>query len=214
MAYYESVFIARQDISAPQVESLADGFASVIEENGGKVTKRESWGLRGLAYKIKKNRKGHYVLFNLDAPAPAVHEMERQMRLNEDILRHMTLRVDELEEGPSVQMQGRANQEERARRSGGDRFGGPAAKDQKPGDEDGKADAKPTEEAPSAPAEEVASEPAEEVASEPAEEVASEPAEEAPSEPAKVAPSEPAEEAPSEPDGETEKSDKAEGEDK
>ncbi|MDP6172918.1 MAG: 30S ribosomal protein S6, partial [Rhodospirillales bacterium] len=111
MAYYESVFIARQDISAPQVEGLADDFSAVIEENGGKVTKRENWGLRGLAYKINKNRKGHYVLFNLNAPAAAVHEMERQMRLNEDILRQMTLRVDELEEGPSIQMQGKVNQE-------------------------------------------------------------------------------------------------------
>lgn len=155
MAYYESVFIARQDVSAPQVESLADGFAAVIEENGGKVTKRESWGLRGLAYKIKKNRKGHYVLFNLDAPAEAVHEMERQMRLNEDILRHMTLRVDELEEGPSIQMQGKANQEERSRRREADRFGDSKARDKKPDatpDATGeKADAKPVEEQTSKP---------------------------------------------------------------
>ncbi len=150
MAYYESVFIARQDISAPQVESLADGFAAVIEENGGKVTKRESWGLRGLAYKIKKNRKGHYVLFNLDAPAAAIHEMERQMRLNEDILRHMTLRIDELEEGPSIQMQGKANQEERSRRREAERFDESKAGDKKPAATSEKADAKPDKEQTSA----------------------------------------------------------------
>ena len=93
MSYYESVFIARQDISAQQVESLTDDFVAVIEQGGGKVEKRESWGLKNLAYKINKNRKGHYVLFNLDAPAPAVQEMERQMRINEDILRFLTVKV-------------------------------------------------------------------------------------------------------------------------
>ena len=126
MPYYENVFIARQDISATQVESLADAFASVIETMGGKVAKREYWGLRNLAYKVKKNRKGHYMLFNLDASADAVHEMERQMRINEDLLRYLTIRVDELEEGPSAVMQGRGGREERHRRGdrGGPRFGG------------------------------------------------------------------------------------------
>lgn len=125
MPFYENVFIARQDISATQVDSLADGFASVIESMGGKVAKREYWGLRNLAYKVKKNRKGHYVLFNLDAPAEAVHEMERQMRINEDLLRYLTVRVEELEEGPSAMMQGRGGREERHRRSDrGPRFGG------------------------------------------------------------------------------------------
>ncbi|MDX9859975.1 MAG: 30S ribosomal protein S6 [Rhodospirillales bacterium] len=119
MPYYENVFIARQDISATQVDSLADAFTSTIEGMGGKVAKREYWGLRNLAYRVKKNRKGHYVLLNLDAPAEAVHEMERLMRINEDVLRYLTVRVDELEEGPSAMAQGRGGREERHRR--GDR---------------------------------------------------------------------------------------------
>ena len=104
MPYYESVFIARQDITAAQVEGLIETFEKAITDGGGVVPKKESWGLRTLAYRIKKNRKGHYVLLNIDAPASAVHEMERQMRLNEDVLRNLTTRVDELEEGPSVIM--------------------------------------------------------------------------------------------------------------
>ncbi|MEX1204178.1 MAG: 30S ribosomal protein S6, partial [Dongiaceae bacterium] len=87
MSYYENIFIARQDISAAQVDTLADGFAAIIAELGGKVTKKESWGLKNLSYRIRKNRKGHYVLFNIDAPPAAVAEMERNMRLNEDVLR-------------------------------------------------------------------------------------------------------------------------------
>ena len=123
MPYYENVFIARQDISAPQVDSLADAFTATVEGLGGKVAKREYWGLRNLAYKVKKNRKGHYVLLNLDAPAEAVHEMERLMRINEDVLRYLTVRVDELEEGPSAMAQGRGGREERHRR--GDRGSSP-----------------------------------------------------------------------------------------
>ena len=99
MPYYESVFIARQDVSAPQVETLADTFTEIISGGGGSVTKREYWGLRNLAYRIKKNRKGHYMLLNIDAPSEAVQEMERNMRISEDILRYMTIRVEELEEG-------------------------------------------------------------------------------------------------------------------
>lgn len=102
MPYYESVFIARQDITAAQTEALTETFTGVITEGGGQVTKTEPWGLRSLTYRIKKNRKGHYVLLNIDSPPAAVHEMERQMRLHEDVLRYMTLRVDELEEGPSA----------------------------------------------------------------------------------------------------------------
>lgn len=116
MSYYENVFIARQDITAEQVEALADGFNKIIEDEGGKVANRENWGLRGLAYKIKKNRKGHYVLMNIDAPAAALQEMERQMGLNEDVLRHMSIRLDELSEGPSVIMQSRGKREDRPRR--------------------------------------------------------------------------------------------------
>ena len=107
MSLYENVFIARQDISAAQVETLTEGFATLIGENGGEVKKREYWGLRNLTYRIKKNRKAHYVLLNIDAPPAAVAEMERTMRINEDILRYMTIRVDEHEEGPSAIMQGR-----------------------------------------------------------------------------------------------------------
>jgi small subunit ribosomal protein S6 len=102
MPYYECVFIARQDISAPQVEALTTAFSDIIVKDGGKVTKTEQWGLRNLAYRIKKNKKGHYVLFNIDAPAAAINEMERNMRLHEDILRFMTVKVEELEEGPSA----------------------------------------------------------------------------------------------------------------
>jgi small subunit ribosomal protein S6 len=114
--YYECVFITRQDVSAPQVEALTDHFAKVVEDNGGMVAKREYWGLRGLAYRIRKNRKGHYTLLNIDAPAPAVHEMERQMRLNEDIVRQLTVRVENLQEGPSAMMQSRTSRDERPRR--------------------------------------------------------------------------------------------------
>jgi len=121
MPFYENVFIARQDISASQVESLADTFANIIAENGGQVTKREFWGLKNLAYRIKKNRKGHYVLLNIDAPAAAVHEMERNMRINEDVLRYLTVRVDELEEGPSAMLQSRHRERDSRLRDRDDR---------------------------------------------------------------------------------------------
>jgi small subunit ribosomal protein S6 len=121
MALYETVFIARQDISATQVEALADIFAGILAEGGGEVKKREYWGLRSLAYRIKKNRKAHYVLFNIDAPSAAVVEMERTMGINEDVLRVMTIRVEELEEGPSAVVQSRGAREDRPRRSYGDR---------------------------------------------------------------------------------------------
>ena len=113
MPYYESVFIARQDVSATQASGLADTFAEIITESGGQVTKREYWGLKNLAYRIKKNRKGHYTLFNIDAPWTAVQEMERNMRLHEDVLRYLTIKVDELEEGPSAVMQGRGSRDDR-----------------------------------------------------------------------------------------------------
>ena len=105
MALYESVFIARQDVSATQVDSLTDSFEKIISDNGGSVERREYWGLRTLAYRIKKNRKGHYVMLNLEAPSGAVQEMERNMRLNEDILRYMTIRIEKMREEPSPIMQ-------------------------------------------------------------------------------------------------------------
>ena len=116
MPLYENVFIARQDISGAQAEQLADAFTQLVAEQGGEVKKREYWGLRNLAYRMNKNRKGHYVLFNIDAPAPAVAELERTMRINEDVLRYLTLRVDTLEEGPSPIMQSRGSREDRPRR--------------------------------------------------------------------------------------------------
>ena len=115
MALYENIFIARQEISAAQVDALSDQFTTVLTENGGAVKKKEYWGLKSLAYRIKKNRKGHYVLLNIDAPPAAVHEMERQMRINEDILRFLTVRVEALEDGPSAMLQSRGR-EDRPRR--------------------------------------------------------------------------------------------------
>jgi len=111
MPNYECVFIARQDVPSGQVESLTNQFAAVIAENGGRVAKTEYWGLKSLSYRIKKNRKGHYILMNLESPWAAVAEMERRMRLHEDVLRHLTLRVEALEEGPSMMMQTRATRD-------------------------------------------------------------------------------------------------------
>ena len=122
MPLYENVFIARQDISGAQADTLADTFTQLITEQGGEVKKRENWGLRNLAYRMNKNRKGHYVLFNIEAPAPAIAELERTMRINEDVLRYMTIRVDELEEGPSPIMLNRGGREDRPRRSDRDRY--------------------------------------------------------------------------------------------
>jgi small subunit ribosomal protein S6 len=117
MPLYENVFIARQDISGAQVDALADSFVQLVADNGGEVKKREYWGLRNLAYRMRKNRKGHYVMLNLAAPPAAIAELERTMRINEDVIRYLTLRVDTLEEGPSAMMQNRSSREERGRRS-------------------------------------------------------------------------------------------------
>lgn len=107
MPLYEHVFIARQDISSTQVEGLVETFSGLIQKDGGKIVDTEYWGLKNLAYRIKKNRKGHYVMLNIDCPTTAINELERNERLNEDVLRYLTLRVDELEEGPSVMTRGR-----------------------------------------------------------------------------------------------------------
>jgi len=123
MALYEHIYLARQDVSAQQVEELTNALTEVLSQGGGKVTKNEYWGLKSLSYRIKKNRKAHYSLLNIDAPAAAVAEMERQMRINEDILRFMTVRVDELEEGPSAMMQKRDRDDR-----DGDRPGGPGGR--------------------------------------------------------------------------------------
>ena len=118
MPCYEHVFIARQDISAAQVEALTESVNQIVRDNGGDVTKSEYWGVKSLAYRIRKNRKGHYSLLNIDAPAGAISELERNMRLNEDILRYMTIRVDELEEEPSVMMRAKNARDDRSRRGG------------------------------------------------------------------------------------------------
>ena len=107
MPLYEHVFLSRQDVSAQQVETLTATFKTIIEEGGGKIAKSEYWGLRTLTYRIRKNRKAHFSLFNIDAPHAAVAEMERQMSLSDDVLRFLTLKMDELEEGPSAMMQSR-----------------------------------------------------------------------------------------------------------
>jgi small subunit ribosomal protein S6 len=117
MALYEHIFLARQDISAQQVDALVEQYKGVLEANGGKVGRVENWGLKSLTYRIKKNRKAHYALMDIDAPAAAVHEMERQMRINEDVLRHMTIAVEAHEEGPSAMMQKR-DRDDRPRRDG------------------------------------------------------------------------------------------------
>jgi len=112
---YEHVFLARQDLSQAQVDALAANATQIVETNAGKVTKTETWGLKNIAYKIKRNRKAHYVMLNIEAPAGVVAELERQTAINEDVIRFLTIRVDELEEGPSVQMR-KQDRERRGRR--------------------------------------------------------------------------------------------------
>jgi small subunit ribosomal protein S6 len=104
MPLYEHVFLARQDLAQAQVDALAENASKIIADNGGSVAKTENWGLRSLAYKIAKNRKAHYVMLDLDAPPAAIAELERQSNINEDVIRFLTLRVDELEKGPSAMM--------------------------------------------------------------------------------------------------------------
>jgi small subunit ribosomal protein S6 len=118
MPLYEHVFIARQDLSNAQAEALIEHFSTVLADNGGKVVGQEYWGVKTMAYKINKNRKGHYAFLRTDAPAPAVQEMERLMRLHDDVMRVLTIKVDKHEEGPSIQMQKR---DERDRGDRGDR---------------------------------------------------------------------------------------------
>ena len=114
MPLYEHVFLARQDASTQQVEELTTQMTGIVEQAGGKVTKTENWGVRSLTYRMNKNRKAHFVLLNIDAPAGVVAELERQTAINEDVIRWLTVRVDELEAGPSVQM--RKQDRERAKR--------------------------------------------------------------------------------------------------
>lgn len=116
MPFYETVFIARQDVSTSQVEGITQSLTELLTSHGAKIAKTESWGLRNLAYKINKNRKGHYVMLNIDGPHKAVAELERSLRYNEDILRYMTIRLEELSEEPSAMMAPRAGRGERGER--------------------------------------------------------------------------------------------------
>jgi len=134
MALYEHVFLARQDVTAQQVEAMTESYKAVIESKGGAVTKVEYWGLKSLAFRIKKNRKAHYALFNISGPAAAVSEMERQMRISEDILRFMTVRVEELEDGPSVMLQRRDRDRDDERGDRGGRDDRPRRRDREDAD--------------------------------------------------------------------------------
>ena len=120
MALYEHVFLARQDLAQAQVDALAETATKIIQDNQGRVTKTETWGLRSLAYRIAKNRKAHYVMLEIDAPGEVVAELERQTQINEDVIRYMTVKVDGHEAGPSVMM--RKQERDRERRA--DREGG------------------------------------------------------------------------------------------
>jgi small subunit ribosomal protein S6 len=123
MALYEHVFLARQDLAQAQVDALAEIVTKIVEEGKGKVVKTETWGLRGLAYRIAKNRKAHYVMLEIDAPTGVVAEIERQLGINEDVIRYMTIRVDAHEAGPSAMM--RRSDRDRERGERGDRGGRP-----------------------------------------------------------------------------------------
>ena len=119
MPLYEHVFLARQDASTQQVEELTTQMTGIVEQAGGKVTKMENWGVRSLTYRMNKNRKAHFVLMNIDAPSSAVNEIERQERISEDVIRYLTVRVEEHEEGPSAMMRKADRDRERDDRGGG-----------------------------------------------------------------------------------------------
>jgi small subunit ribosomal protein S6 len=151
MPLYEHVYLARQDLSAQQVEELTNQLTGVVTQMGGTVAKTEYWGVKSLTYRMNKNRKAHMTLFNLDAPPAAINEIERQERLNEDVLRYLTIRVEELEEGPSAMMRkADRDREERGDRGfGGGGFGGGGRdrdRDRPRRREDGEGDAQATEE--------------------------------------------------------------------
>jgi small subunit ribosomal protein S6 len=151
MRFYEHTFIARQDLSPQQAQALADTYAGLVTEHGGEVTKSEYWGLRNLAYRMRKNRKGHYLHLNLKADAATIDELERQERLSDDVLRYLTVKVEELEEGPSVLMHARTSREERSRRHDDGRRGRdddrPRDREDRPRDRDERPDRPRREEA-------------------------------------------------------------------
>jgi small subunit ribosomal protein S6 len=133
MPLYEHVYLARQDLSPQQVEEMTTQFKGVIEQNGGKIAKEEYWGVKSLSYRIKKNRKAHMTLFNIDAPPAAINEIERQERLNEDVLRYLTIRVEGHEEGPSAMMR-KADRDREERGERGDRGDRPRRRDDEAGE--------------------------------------------------------------------------------
>jgi small subunit ribosomal protein S6 len=135
MPAYEHVFLARQDLAQAQVDALAQTATDIIQAGGGTVVKTETWGLRSLAYRIQKNRKAHYVMIDFDAPGPVVAELERQTQINEDIIRYVTIRVDEHEAGPSAMM--RRNERDRERGDRGDRGDRGPRRDRDDGDRGG-----------------------------------------------------------------------------
>lgn len=133
MPLYEHIFLGRQDISAQQFEGLVETYQSIIKDSGGSIEKTESWGIKNLTYKIKKNRKAHFAMLNINAPHEAVAEMERQMSISTDVIRFLTLRVDEHDEGPSAMMK-RGDRDDRRggrrdHRDGRDRDSGPRSRD-------------------------------------------------------------------------------------
>ena len=121
MPLYEHVFLARQDLAQAQVDALAEAATKIVTDGNGKVVKTETWGLRGLAYRIQKNRKAHYVMLEIDAPAGVIAELERQTAINEDVIRYMSIRVDAHEQGPSAMMRRSERDRERGPRGDGDR---------------------------------------------------------------------------------------------
>jgi len=135
MPLYEHVYLARQDLSAQQVEELTTQLSGVITQMGGKIAKTEYWGVKSLTYRIRKNRKAHMTLLNVEAPPAALSEIERQERINEDVLRYLTIRVDALEEGPSAMMR-KSDRDDRDRGDRGDRGGRGGFRD-RPRREDG-----------------------------------------------------------------------------
>lgn len=125
MALYEHIYLVRQDVTAQQVEALTEQYTGIIEANGGKITKSEYWGVKTLAFRIKKNRKAHFTLFNIDGPSKAITEMERVMAISEDVIRSLTVRVEAHEDGPSAMLQKRERDDDRNDRGfGGGRSGG------------------------------------------------------------------------------------------
>ena len=137
MPLYEHVFLARQDLAQAQVDALVETGTNIIKEGGGRVTKTETWGLRSLAYRMSKNRKAHYVMLEIDAPAPALAELERQTGINEDVIRFMTVRIEKPEAGPSAMMRKQErDRERRADREGG-REGGGFSRDGRDGGREG-----------------------------------------------------------------------------